>query len=161
MDWWKDWWNGISAYQNCQNSHHGCGEVVIAVSPLLTSTGLLCLASVFGPAFGWSWLHVTSDECMLVDTIWVCAGFDSQTEAWLWKTACTTCEYISNGQVKSNWTYKLYITYWYTYVLVSWYSIPSVHSISPFHSPFHRLDTPQITYTLEAMVQLTCTIVHC
>ena len=25
---------------------------------------------------------------------------------------------------------------------VSWYSIPSVHSISPFHSPFHRLDTP-------------------
>jgi len=42
-------WIGISANQNCQNSHHVRGEVVSAVSPLLTSAGLLRLASVFYP----------------------------------------------------------------------------------------------------------------
>ena len=36
---------------------------------------------------------------------------------------------------------------WVLAVLVSWYSIPSVHSISPFHSLFHRLDTPSYTPT--------------
>ena len=137
MEWtmeWSDgmnWWNGISANQNGQNSHHGRGEVVSAVSPLLTSTGLLRLASVFyprsqahawniqlvdnarfwqcgcqmmcaligmslklaapnfGPAFGWSCvkLHVTGDECVLVDTIWVCPGFESQTGVWFWRVS--------------------------------------------------------------------------
>ena len=57
MDYGMDWWNGISANQNCHLDNRDVTllsmpkltivAIVSAVSPLLASTGLLCLASVF------------------------------------------------------------------------------------------------------------------
>jgi len=44
-----EWTDGME-YQLtkiAKTHYHGCGEVVSAVSPLLASIGLLCLASVF------------------------------------------------------------------------------------------------------------------
>ena len=122
-----EWTDGME-YQLtkiAKTHYRGRGEVVSTVLPLLTSTGLLCLTSMFsslvprpnrgifcmwmmlclawitlsmvlaawmpgdmcgnlnkpkfavpnyGPAFGRSYLHVASDECMLVDMIWVWHG---------------------------------------------------------------------------------------
>jgi len=75
----------------------------------------------------------------MVDMMYVCPGFGESNLDMIPKGQLALPASTSQ-RVKSNqmWTYKLYITHWYTYVLVSWYFIPSVHSISPFH----RLDAP-------------------
>ena len=44
----------------------------------------------YGPAFGQSWLHVASNECVLVDMIWVCPGFHEvrvKPGAWFWRVS--------------------------------------------------------------------------
>jgi len=49
MEWTMEWTDGME-YQLikiAKTHHRGCGKVVSAVLPLLASTGLLCLASVF------------------------------------------------------------------------------------------------------------------
>jgi len=62
-----EWTDGME-YQltKIAKTHYlGRGEVISAVSPLLTSTGLLCLASVFYPhSQAHSWNIQCVDEAM-------------------------------------------------------------------------------------------------
>jgi len=93
------WWNGISANQNCQNSHHGRGEVVSPVSPLLTWTGLVFLASVFYPrSQAHTWAHGQGDVLAVWMSGDVCVNWNEPKacHAQLWtriRMKLGTCNY--------------------------------------------------------------------
>ena len=73
------------------NIIHGFGSVDARCA--LIGTSLNFAVPNYGPAFGRSYLHVASDECMLVDMIWVCPGSsESNLGHDSEGSACATCE---------------------------------------------------------------------